>query len=295
MLRTNIESLVEISVCGKIFHPELENYSFSVGYDGKPFIAIGTGGITYNVKVGDRAFGWDWGDHVEPGISIRHPNDNANNALNLLACIGNDAVVVDALLDSRESRVKGISGTVTGKRATPKGVTVYLNRKFLDKLCVGDTIQIRALGQGLKLPDYPQITFMNISPKLFKALSLTERSGRIRIPVTKIVPGKVMGSGIGSANSYVGDYEIQSVSEEIIKEYGLDSIRLGDFIAITDHDCSYGPRYHDGAITVGVVTHGSSKLSGHGPGISVICTSTNGLIEPIVTRRANLAEFLDLQ
>ena len=30
-----------------------------------------TGGISYNVRSGDSAFGWS-GDHVEPGVSIRN-------------------------------------------------------------------------------------------------------------------------------------------------------------------------------------------------------------------------------
>lgn len=294
MLRVNSESLVEVSVCGQIVHPEFDNPHLSVGYDGKTFLPVGAGGITYNVKVGDRAFGWDWGDQVEPGVTIRNADSRANNALNLLACIGNEAFISNIALDSRD-KAKGITGSVTGKRSTPNGVLVYFNKKLLERLCIGDVIHIKAVGQGLKLLDYTNIVFMNISPSLFKIVGPTERSGRIRLPVTKIVPGKIMGSGIGSTNSLIGDYEIQSVSDEVIKEYGLDSIRLGDFIAITDHDCTYGPRYHDGAITIGVVSHGASRLSGHGPGVTVICTSSEGLIEPIVTRKANLAEFLDLQ
>ena len=41
---------------------------YRIDRDGVPFVLPGTGGIAYNVKVGDPAFGWA-GDHIEPGVS----------------------------------------------------------------------------------------------------------------------------------------------------------------------------------------------------------------------------------
>jgi len=41
---------------------------YTVTYDGQPIVVPGVGGITYNIKVGDKAFGWE-ADHVEPGVS----------------------------------------------------------------------------------------------------------------------------------------------------------------------------------------------------------------------------------
>ena len=53
---------------------ETETYVVATGMwgpypDGKGAVLPGMYGITYNVKCGDRAFGWA-GDHVEPGVSI---------------------------------------------------------------------------------------------------------------------------------------------------------------------------------------------------------------------------------
>ena len=79
-----------------------------------------------------------------------------------------------------------------------------------------------------------------------------------------------------------------------MKEYSLDMLRLGDMVAISDLDCTNGPRWHRDAVTVGVVVHGSSSLAGHGPGINALFTSSQGTIEPIITRKANLAELLKL-
>jgi len=66
-------------------------------------------------------------------------------------------------------------------------------------------------------------------------------------------------------------------------------------VAIADTDCTHGPRWQQGATTVGVIAHGSSRLSGHGPGVNILMTSPKATIEPIITRKANLAELMGLQ
>jgi hypothetical protein len=247
-----------------------------------------------NVKVGDSAFGWPSGDHVEPGVSLYHPDKKASAALNTLSCIGNDAVVISAALDGKDLRLKGATGVVTGKHGGVEHVIVHFPKRVLERLAIGDKIQIHAVGTGLAFTDYPDVRVLNCSPKLLKALNPTEKGGRVRVPVAKSIPAVLMGSGLGSMNSHTGDYDIQSVSPEAIKEYDLESIRLGDLVAIRDHDASFGPRYHPGAVTIGVVVHGASPAAGHGPGVCVLFTSPTGRLEPIITRRANLAELLGL-
>ena len=61
----------------------------------------------YNVRVGDSAFGW-LADMVQPGVSIRNSQDIANNALNTLSCLGDEARVVSGA-------ALGAKGTVIGK------------------------------------------------------------------------------------------------------------------------------------------------------------------------------------
>jgi hypothetical protein len=100
---------------------------------------------------------------------------------------------------------------------------------------------------------------------------------------------------VGATNPHRGDFDIQASSPETVKEYSLDALRLGDVVAVTDYDATVAPRWHPGAITVGVVAHGSSRMAGHGPGINVLLTSPSGAVEPIITRKANLAELLGLQ
>ncbi|GAI63850.1 unnamed protein product, partial [marine sediment metagenome] len=54
-------------------------------------VVPGVGGITYNIKVGDCAFGWE-ADHVEPGVSTvvneEKREEGPNCAYNILACMG---------------------------------------------------------------------------------------------------------------------------------------------------------------------------------------------------------------
>jgi hypothetical protein len=296
MIKTNLEKLVETAVCGSICHPYALGYpDEKVAFDGSAFVPVGFSGINYTVKVGDPAFDWAAGEHVEPGVGIRNADARANGGLNTFACIGNDAVIVFAEMEGKDAKLKGVPGVVTGKHGGTDRVLVHFPKRVVERLCVGDRIQVRAAGVGLALPDYPDVRLMNCGPRLLKALNPSEKGGKVRFPVAKVIPGKLMGSGLGSGNSFNGDYDIQSTSPEAVKEYSLDQLRLGDLVAISDHDASHGPRWQSGAITVGVVSHGSSRLSGHGPGVNVLVTSPKGTIEPIITRKANLAELLGLQ
>ena len=295
MIKTNLEKLVETAVCGTICHPHgWGGTGERVGFDGGAFTPVGFSGISFNVKVGDPAFDWAAGDHVEPGVSIKNACDKANSGLNLYACIGNEATIVEACMEGKDVKLKGAPGVVTGKTGGHR-VLVYFPKRVVERLCVGDRIQIRASGTGLALTDHPDVRVANCGPRLLKALNPSEKGGRVRVPVAKVIPGKLMGNGMGMSNSAACDYDIQSSSAEAIKEYSLDQLRMGDLVAVSDHDATHGPRWQQGAITVGVIVHGSSRMSGQGPGVNVILTSPKGAIEPIITRKANLAELLGLQ
>ncbi|HVP93181.1 MAG TPA: DUF4438 domain-containing protein, partial [Acidobacteriota bacterium] len=113
MLRTNIEKLVKISVVGEIVSPIKGVGIYNISAEGAPMVLPGVGGITYNVRVGDPACGWE-ADHVEPGVSLENKENDprfalgANIAFNVLSCVGNEAVVVSG-------DAKGAKGVVTGK------------------------------------------------------------------------------------------------------------------------------------------------------------------------------------
>jgi hypothetical protein len=149
MLRTNIEKLVKISVVGEIVSPIKGASIYNISAEGTPVVLPGVGGITYNVRVGDPASGWE-ADHVEPGVSLENKENDprsgqgANIALNVLSCVGNEAVVV-------AGDAKGAKGVVTGKHGGIEHVLVDFSSEILEKLMLGDKMLIKAFGVGLKL------------------------------------------------------------------------------------------------------------------------------------------------
>jgi len=62
MLATNAEKLIKISVMGEVASPTIRSI-YNVSATGKPVVLPGVGGITYNLRVGDPACGWE-ADHV---------------------------------------------------------------------------------------------------------------------------------------------------------------------------------------------------------------------------------------
>jgi len=67
-----------------------------------------------------------------------------------------------------------------------------------------------------------------------------------------------------------------------VKKYKLDKMRFGDFVALMDHDNSYGRAFVQGAVSIGIVVHSDCRLAGHGPGISTLMTCSTPLIEPVI-------------
>lgn len=296
MIGMNLDSLVETCVAGTIAHPNHfgSGGPLFVGYDGTPSVGIVQAGITLNVRLGDSALQPIWGERVMPAVAIRNQDPAANPALFLLACVGNEACVIRAALDGKDCRLRGQTGVVIGKDPTLGVVNVYFPKRVLNRLCVGDQIQVRAVGQGISFSDYPDVTVSNCSPGLLKAMNPTEKGGRIRVYVTTILPGKLMAPAAGQEGLPLVGCEIQSVSDRVVREYKLDRLRLGDLVAVSDFDATYGPRWHSGAVTIGTISHGASRLSGRGPGITVLLSSPDGRIEPVISRKAQLKDLLDL-
>lgn len=294
MIKTNLEKLVDLGVSGAAAHPVSCDSGERTAYDGGSFVSVGFSGINYSVKVGDSAFDWAGGGEVQPGVAVSNGCEKQAEALAALSCIGNEAVLVDARLEGKDAKLKGTPGVVTGKVCGGR-VLVYFPKRVVERVGVGDQIQIRASGLGLSLLDYPDVRVLNLGPRLLKALNPSEKGGKVRIPVAKVIPGKLMGNGVGCTNAWTGDYDIQATSPEAVREFSLDQLRLGDLVAIADTDCTHGPRWQQGATTVAVVVHGAGRRSGHGPGVNVLLTSPKSTIEPIITRKANLAELMSLQ
>ncbi|HSQ89473.1 DUF4438 domain-containing protein [Romboutsia sp.] len=283
MLKTNKEKVVKWSVQGKIHHPIGGNYRIT--HEGKPMILPATGGISYNVAIGDCAFGWQ-GDHVEPGVSIRNENSSENAALMTFACIGNEAKIVSG-------DAKGKKGYVTGMHGGIDHVLIHFEKDILEDLSIDDKIMIKAYGQGLKLVENENIHIMNIDPDLFEKLNIQEKDGKLQVNVVGKVPAYLMGSGIGSKSAATdGDYDIMTADMEEIKRLGLDKLKFGDIVLLQDCDNTYGVGYLKGAVSIGVVVHSDCIKSGHGPGVTVIMTSKESIIEGIIDENANIVNYI---
>ena len=302
MLKTNEDKVVEFLLQCQPGQPRLKS-GWNVGHDGKPFLLPGIGGITLNVQVGDSAFGLA-GDHIEPGVSC---TSNAkkflefpNNSLQLYSCIGNEAFITSG-------DVKGEKGVVTGHHGGSEHIMIDFKRSVLEQLTYDDIIMIKAKGQGLQLLEYPDIKLFNLAPELLNKMNIMEiddtKNGnksennmlkRLSVPVTTIIPAVCMGSGVGSAHVLTGDYDVMTSDAQTVKKYNLDKMRFGDFVALQDHDNSYGRAYKQGAISIGIVVHSDCLLAGHGPGVSTLMTCSKPLIKPVIDSNANIANILSI-
>ncbi len=280
----NREQLVMQSVMGAIHHP-LAAQPYRMDTEGRGHVLPATGAITYNVKIGDSVYAMAC-DHVEPGVSIQNPDSNENAALNALACIGNVATVVTG-------DAKGEKGFVTGTHGGIEHVLVYFAADTLEKLVIGDKIQIRAQGQGMRVQGFEDAVFaMSLSPELFDRMNITMEGGKLRVPVAAKVPAYLMGSGIGSPSAYSGDYDIMTADRAEIARLGLDKLRYGDIVLLQDCDTSFGRGYLGGAVTIGVVVHSDCIITGHGPGVATLLAARTPVIEGVMDSRANLADYM---
>ncbi|MFC1803569.1 DUF4438 domain-containing protein [Thermoproteota archaeon] len=293
MIRTNRDKVVKISVIGEVVSPIIGVGIYRVGANGDLHILPGTGGITYNVRVGDSAIGW-MGDHVEPGVSVENRVSDSrfprgqSRALNVLSCIGNEALVV-------KGNAKGAKGVVVGKHGGIEHVMVDFQPEVMEQLVIEDKIMIKAYGQGLQLVDLPEVKVFNVSPEFLEALDPKIKDRKLEVLVTHKVPAAIMGSGLGRSHVASGDYDITMFCEDTCEGHGLNDIRLGDLVAIMDSDQSYGRIYRRGSVSIGIVTHSNSYIAGHGPGVTTLFTSTKGLIEPVIDDDANIAKIMGLR
>jgi hypothetical protein len=292
--RINGDELVAVSVAGQIAHPVGRAHPYRIGYDGVPRVLPGTGGIVLNKRIGDLCVGLA-GDHIEPGVALHNnnrevigPRDGPNNALITYACVGNVARVVSGPCN-------GKLGVVTGKHGGVNHVLVDFPTEELLALRIGDRVQIVSQGLGLRLLDHPRIEVLNCAPRLLRRWNLLERDGQLHVPITHLIPARVMGSGLGKNTAWRGDYDIQLGDRATRERYRLGSLRFGDMVAIVDADTRRGPLFQQGRITIGVIVHGDSTASGHGPGVTPLLTGPVQLLRPLRTPSANLAVILGVR
>ena len=282
-ISTNRTRLVTQILTGEVWPALGDRHAYRVDADGAPFVLPGMGGVTLGVHPGDIATGYAT-DHLEPGLSIRHRDEGANYALQFLSCVGNVVTV-------RSGPSAGAQGRVIGQHA-------YVLADFTDDdlagVAVGDQVTVHAYGQGLRLTDHPSITVKNLDPGLLDGLGLeTAPDGRLRVPVAALVPAEAVGAGAGMYSEYantdlMGAYAGQGDDLSL----GLETLRIGDLVALSDQDHRYGRGHRPGYLTIGVISTGHCRLFGHGPGPSSLLSGPADAFDVRVDAAANLGEML---
>ncbi|MEA4960589.1 hypothetical protein SDC9_121461 [bioreactor metagenome] len=285
MIKINKDRLVMQSVQGKVHSPIVKN-PYRISSEGQGKILPATGGISYNVKVGDSCMNWV-GDHVEPGVSIKSESPEENNALMMLSCIGNEARIITG-------EGKGGKGYVTGMHGGIDHVLIHFKDEDMEKMAINDVILVKAFGQGLQIEGFEDVICMNIDPALFEKIGIVKNDkGVLEVPVVTEIPAYLMGSGIGSSTAFMGDYDIMTGDKEANKKFGIDKLRFGDLVLLRDCDNTNGRQYLNGAVSIGVVVHSDCIQSGHGPGVTVIMSSKTSKIKSLINEKANIGHYLD--
>ncbi|SHI66355.1 DUF4438 domain-containing protein [Wenxinia saemankumensis] len=280
---TNRSSLVRMAVAGSVTTPSVRPGQYIPHPNGRAAVLPGMFGVTYNVRCGDRAFGWA-GDHVEPGVSIDDDADGGrHHALHYLTCIGNDCVVTSGM-------AAGARGVVIGEHAR---ILCQFDDETHRLIAPGDRIQVLTEGRGLAFADLPGIEMKKMSPRLFEAMGLRVEDGRLQVRVAMELPIRIMGSGAELNAEYV-DQDLMSGDRPLMADLGIDRMRLGDLIAIRHADHHFGRSYREGAVSIALCIHGDSIMTGHGPGILTLITARQGEIDFTIDPAANLSDLLNL-
>ncbi|HEY3753862.1 MAG TPA: DUF4438 domain-containing protein [Pseudonocardiaceae bacterium] len=278
-LATNAQRLVRQPLRGEVWPPLADRHAYRVDADGTPFVLPGMGGVTLGVHPGDVATGYA-ADHLEPGLSVRHRSAGPNYALQFLSCVGNRVTV-------RSGPAAGATGRVVGQHAY---VLADLAESDLEQVASGDTVDVLACGQGLRLEEHPTIVVKNTDPGLLAGLGVhTRDDGRLVVPVAARVPASAVGAGAGMVSEYantdlMGAYAGQGDDLSL----GLESLRIGDIVALEDQDHRYGRGWRPGWLTIGVISTGHCRLFGHGPGPSSLLSGPADAFHLIDEDEANV-------
>ncbi len=280
--------LVRTMLLGWVSQPEMESSPYLTDSEGRAFVPVGCQGIRYNVRVGMPAFGWE-ADRVQPGASVAHSEAAANRALSVFACVGNRVRV-------RTGAAAGSEGVVTGKHEEFQRfqeVLIDLPAAALGVLAPGDQVAIEALGRGLRPCSSPEVVAHSLGPELWAAWGPHARRDGLEVRVSLELPPEAVGMGAGRVAAATS-WELQTPPSMLEKIPGLARVRLGDLVAVRDWDAAYISGYRPGSVVVGVVSHGASRLPGHGLGLTVLLSGREGKLSLVSDPGANIADLLSL-
>ncbi len=284
-IKTNKDKILITAVQGRIANPQ-PSRGYVVTWEGKPKMAIGTGGINYNIKIGDPVFGWAGGDRATMGVATEPTSATRFGASWLThTSIGNEVKVMGG-------EARGKKGVVVAKFGG--FVLVHFADDTLEKLAIGDTLQVKASGLGLEIDGFPDVFVHSLAPELLEKLEIRVVDGRLEAPVVKEIPAEIVGQGSGGS-SLTGNYHIQTCFPPDIEKYGLKDLRFGDLVLLKDIQTDYGKGYYRGGATVGVVCSGPSDISGLGIAVTPILSTRQGKLAGRIEPGANISNYLGIR
>jgi len=284
-ISTNKDKLLKMAVQGQIA-PAEPSRSYTATWDGKPKMAIGIGGINYNLKIGDMVFGWASGDRATMGVATVGAGEARSRSswLNYTS-VGNKVKVL-------KGDAKGEKGIIIGKFRNY--VLVHFEDDALEKLAIDDTLQVKAYGIGLEIKGFKDVFVHGVTPEVLEKMVVQNTKGKLEVPVVREIPGEIVGQGAGGT-SLSGNWHIQTCYPPDIKKYGLDELRFGDLVLLKDIQTDYGKGYYKGGATLGIVCSGPSDISGLGIGVTPILSTRFGKLLARIDPTANIGKYLGIK
>ena len=283
-IKTNKDKLLTLAVQGEIA-PAEPSRSYAVTWDGKPKMAIGIGGINYNLKIGGKVFGWANGDTATMGVAtVGKGSDRAVTSWLYYTSIGNEVRILGG-------GGKGDKGIIIGKWGSY--ILIHFEDDVLEKLAIGDGLHVKANGIGLKIEGFDDVFTHGVTAELLEKI-VTQKGDKLEVPVVKEIPAEIVGQGAGRS-SLSGNWHIQTSYPPDIEEYGLDELRFGDLVLLKDTQTDYGKGYYQGGATLGVVCSGPSDISGLGVGVTPILSTRFGKITARIDGSANIGKYLGIK
>jgi len=286
-IETNEKLLVNVSVMGSVCQPNFQSLPaepYRLDSDGNPFLLPSWGSIVHNVSVGDSAFGWE-ADCIHPGVSIKYSNEAGNRGLNILSCVGNEAMIMTGSAKNSIGFVSGKSGRFSEQ------VIIHFPKKIREKISINDKILIKSIGVGLKIKNFETVFCKSLSPKLLKQMNIKISNKKMMIPVTHVIPEYLIGAGSG-LTSESGSLHIQTTDNLEMKKYNLNNMKLGDIVYIENYDSSYQHGFLRNAWAIGIIGQTNGPRAGYGPGITILMSSKTINAKTKIDPKANIVNYI---
>ncbi len=199
-ISTNKDKLLTLAVQGRVA-PAQPSTGYSPSWDGKLEMRIGIGGINYDLKIGDKVFGPAAADRATVGVATEAVGvgDFAGAYLNFTA-IGNEVRILNG-------EGKGEKGVIVAK--FNNNVLMHFDDQTLEKLAIGDKIQVKARGTGLAIDGFDDVLAINVTPEILEQSVSRTADGKLEVSVVKEIHAEIVGQGAGRS-SLSSVYHIQT-------------------------------------------------------------------------------------